>query len=162
MILDDFWDQFCYRFSYFCWIDGSVNSSHRLVRESCFASHDLSFFYQIQLFVYAFSKLLLGTVFRGSQCLTLTKSWFWIPFRIFWVFKKTPVEDHFGPHKLQRSSTPVEGERPFRDPVFHKTIDRGFFKYICSMEIGSLTVFVAFRCAMFYTTLLSLVFIIPQ
>ena len=70
-----------------------------------------------------------------------------------------------GPQNFERSSTPVEGERPFRDPVFHVTIiiivllgHRGLLKYICSMEIDSFSVFVAFRCAMFYTTCLSLVF----
>ena len=88
------------------------------------------------------------------------------PFEDFWLFEKTPFEDHFGPQKLQRSSTPVEGEGPFRDPAFHETIvitvplgHRGFQKYIFLMQIGSLSAFVAFRCAMFYTTFLSLVFI---
>ena len=45
-----------------------------------------------------------------------------VPFNIFWVFKKTLFEDHVGPQKLQKSCTPVEGERPFRDPAFHETI----------------------------------------
>ena len=89
-----------------------------------------------------------------------------MPFTIFLVIKKTSFEDHFGSQKLQRSSTPVELERPFRDPAFQETIvitvslgNRGFQQYIFSMEIGSFSVLVAFRCAMFYTTFLSLIFI---
>ena len=40
----------------------------------------------------------------------------------FRIFEKAPFGNHFRPQKLHRSSTPVEGERPFRDPAFHETI----------------------------------------
>ena len=103
------------------------------------------------------SKPLPGTVFRGSQCRTVRNSWFWVPFMIFWVFKKTPFEDHFGPQKLQKSNTPVEGERPFRDPAFHEiiviTVPLGpslFQNIIVSMMLGYFSVFTAFLCDMFY------------
>ena len=67
---------------------------------------------------------------------------------------------------IPKGMTPNCGTRPFRDPAFHETIvitvplgHRGFFKYFSFDGFGSISVFVAFRCALFYTTFLSLVFI---
>ena len=110
---------------------------------------------------HVFSKPFPGTVLGGGR--TFIKR-FLIPFNIFWVFKKTPL-DNSGSQKLQNSSTPVEGERPFRDPAFHESTvitaplgHRDFLTYTFSMEIGSFSVFGAFLYAMFYTKCLSLVF----
>ena len=81
-----------------------------------------SFTHHFLHIVMFFSKPLPGTVFTGSWCRSLLKSLILVPFSIFWVFETITFEDHFGPQRLQRSSTPVEGERPFRDPAFHEAI----------------------------------------
>ena len=93
-------------------------------------------------------KLVVGAIFdfHGFQ-----KGTFWITFSVTAAPKCTGKSWE---------------EPPCRDPAFHETRvitvplgHRGFNKYIFSMEIGSFSVFVAFRGAMFYTICSSLVFI---
>ena len=82
-----------------------------------------------------------------------------VPFSIYGIFKKAPFGHHFRSKRLQSSSTPVEGERPCRDPAFRETIvitvplgHRCFLKYIFPIEIGSFVVLGVFPAAMFCAT----------
>ena len=118
---------------------------------------------------HVFSKPFLGTVFRGSQRRTFLKSWVWVPFPIFMIFKKASFGRPFCPSRRQKPSTSKYGERPCRDPAFHETtvilvpLGPSVFKNIIfSMMIGYFSVFSAFRCAMFYMSFLSHLLKKPQ
>ena len=85
------------------------------------------------------------------------------------IFKEAPFGNHLRPKKLQSSSTPVEGERPCRDPAFHDTIvitvpmgTTVFLKVVLLFEIDPFSFFSVFLCAIFYPTFVSLFFVIHQ
>ncbi len=99
---------------------------------------------------------------------TFLKSWFWVSFSIFMVFKKASFGRPFRPSRRQNPSPPKYGERPFRDPAFHETtvilmpLGPSVFKNIIfSMTMGYFYVFSAFLCAMFYMPFLSHLMIKP-
>ena len=91
----------------------------------------------------------------------------------FYFFKNCrfgdPLQNPMGSERAQKNDqwAPEGGKKHkllahFCAPCFHETIvitvplrHRGFFKYIFSIEIGEVSVLVAFRCALFYTTILS-------
>ena len=54
--------------------------------------------------VYVFSKPLPRTVSRGSQCRTFIKSWFWVQFPIFIIFKKAPLNNLWSKKSLKRAA----------------------------------------------------------
>ena len=91
------------------------------------------------------NKLFFGTLYDSRD---IRKCTFWTPFSATTVPKEDEAE--------------LLGVTFSRIP-FHETIvisvPLGHREYICSMEIGSSSVFVAFCCAMFYKTFVSLVFI---
>ena len=98
-----------------------------------------------------YKKLVLGTMFD------------------FHGFQKGTLWTTFS-HKVSTFAVTVSWfGRPCRDPALHETIvitvpfgPGGFQKVICSMEVGSFSVFSAFLCAMCSIHLLSHLFTKPR
>ena len=107
-MLDDFWDQFCNGFSYFCWIEG-VNSSHRLLRESFFASFP-------HRFCCIFVKALLATTF-GAICFFMLEILIWGPLLEFQGFQKSPFGRNFPFEKVRK---PISSNYGWRRPCFSR------------------------------------------
>ena len=62
---------------------------------SFWPSKTFHFSIEISLFFHVFSKPLPGSLFRGSRCRSLLKSWILVPFSILGISKKAPFGRHF-------------------------------------------------------------------